>query len=45
MDWPRLQRLLKGASVIEWPDVGHSIHSQQPERFIGELRAFFYTLS
>jgi pimeloyl-ACP methyl ester carboxylesterase len=48
VDWvdrPRLQRLLKGASVLEWPDVGHGIHSEQPERFVGELRAFFDTLS
>ena len=48
VDWddrPRLQRLLKGASVVEWPEVGHLIHSEQPERFIGELRAFFGTLS
>ena len=45
MDRPRLQRLLKGASILEWPDVGHGIHSQQPDRFVDELRAFFDTLS
>ena len=45
MDRPRLQRLLKGASILEWPDVGYGIHSEQPERFIGELRDFFDTLS
>ncbi len=39
-DRPRLRRLLPDAKVVEWDDVGHGIHAEQPERFIAEVKAF-----
>ena len=39
-DRARLRRLLPDAKVIEWDDVGHGIHAEQPERFIAEVKAF-----
>jgi pimeloyl-ACP methyl ester carboxylesterase len=48
VDWaerPRLQRLLKGSKILEWPEVGHSIHAEAPERFIATVSDFLKTLS
>jgi len=48
VDWterPRLQRLLKGSKILEWPEVGHGIHSEAPERFIATVSDFLKTLS
>ncbi len=39
-DRPRLARLLKGARIVEWADVGHGVHSEQPQRFVSEVMAF-----
>ena len=47
VDWtdrPRLQRLLKGSKILEWPEVGHGIHSEAPERFITTVSDFLQTL-
>lgn len=43
-DLPRLERLLRGATVVDWGDVGHSIHIEQPERLVEEVRSFFEAL-
>ena len=48
VDWtdrPRLQRLLKGSKILEWPEVGHGIPSEAPERFITTVSDFLQTLS
>ncbi|MQG57575.1 MAG: alpha/beta hydrolase [SAR202 cluster bacterium] len=48
VDWanrPRLQRLMRRATIVEWPDVGHGIHSEQPQRFVAEIDSFFARLS
>jgi pimeloyl-ACP methyl ester carboxylesterase len=48
VDWtdrPRLQRLLEGSKILEWPEVGHGIHSEAPERFIATVSDFLKTLS
>ncbi len=48
VDWanrPRLQRLMRRAMIVEWPDVGHLIHIEQPERFVAEIDSFFGRLS
>ncbi|HJO83694.1 MAG: alpha/beta hydrolase [SAR202 cluster bacterium] len=48
VDWadrPLLQRLLRGAEIVEWPDVGHLVHIDQPERFVAEIDSFFERLS
>ena len=39
-DRPRLERLLTNTTLIEWGDVGHSIHIEQPERFVSEVKSF-----
>jgi pimeloyl-ACP methyl ester carboxylesterase len=31
--------------IVEWPDVGHLIHIEQPERFVAEIDSFFGRLS
>ena len=48
VDWTdkaRLQRLIKGSEILEWPDVGHSIHAEAPERFIKAVSDFLQRLS
>jgi pimeloyl-ACP methyl ester carboxylesterase len=48
VDWterPRIQRLLKGSKILEWPEVGHGIHAEAPERFIATVSDFLKTLS
>ena len=44
-DRPRLRRLLNDMTLVEWDDVGHGIHGEQPERFISEVRKFLRDLS
>ena len=43
-DRPRLRSLLPQARVIEWDDVGHGIHAEQPERFVSEVKGFLSEL-
>ena len=48
VDWadrPRLQRLLKGSKILEWPEVGHGIHTEAPDRFIATVSDFLRGLS
>jgi pimeloyl-ACP methyl ester carboxylesterase len=48
VDWterPRIQRLLKGSKILEWPEVGHGIHAEAPDRFIATVSDFLKTLS
>ncbi len=44
-DRPRLERLLTNTTLVEWGDVGHSIHIEQPERFVSEVKRFLESLS
>ena len=44
-DRPRLRRLLNDMTLVEWDDVGHGIHGEQPERFTSEVRKFLRDLS
>ncbi len=48
VDWTgraRLQRLLKGSKILEWPDVGHGVHTEAPDRFIATVSDFLQGLS
>ena len=48
VDWTgraRLQRLLKGSKILEWPDVGHGVHTEAPDRFIATVSDFLRGLS
>ena len=48
VDWTdqaRLRRLLKGSEILEWPNVGHSIHAEVPERFVTAVSGFLQRLS
>ena len=47
VDWanrPRLEGLLRDATIVEWPDVGHLIHFAEPDRFVAEIDEFFRRL-
>ena len=44
-DRPRLQRFLKDMTLLEWDDVGHGIHTEQPERFISEVQKYLSYVS
>lgn len=39
-DRARLRNLLKDTKLVEWDDVGHGIHREQPARFVNEVKAF-----
>ena len=39
-DRPRIERLLKDVTVVEFEDAGHGIHRDQPDRFFSEVSAF-----
>lgn len=43
-DRPRMQRMLPGARLVEWDDVGHLIHFQKIEQFEAEIRTFLREL-
>ncbi len=43
-DRPRLTSLLRDSRLVEWDDVGHGIHTEQPQRFVAEVRAFLDSL-
>ncbi|MCH7646943.1 MAG: alpha/beta hydrolase, partial [Nitrospinae bacterium] len=43
-DRPRLTSLLRDTRLVEWEDVGHGIHAEQPQRFVAEVRAFLDSL-
>lgn len=48
VDWTdkaRLQRLLKDSTILEWPEVGHSIHAEAPERFVTAVSDFLQQLA
>jgi pimeloyl-ACP methyl ester carboxylesterase len=44
-DRTRLRRLLKSARILDWPEVGHNIHRDAPERFITAVSDFLQALS
>ncbi|MCI0437613.1 MAG: alpha/beta hydrolase [Chloroflexi bacterium] len=44
-DRPRLRNLLKDTKLVEWDDVGHGIHREQPARFVNEVKAFLKVVS
>lgn len=44
-DRTRLRRLLKGSRILDWPEVGHNIHRDAPERFVTAVSDFLQTLS
>jgi pimeloyl-ACP methyl ester carboxylesterase len=44
-DRTRLRRLLKGSRILDWPEVGHNIHRDTPERFVTAVSDFLQTLS
>ncbi len=43
-DRARLTTLLRDSRLVEWQDVGHGIHAEQPQRFVAEVRAFLDSL-
>lgn len=44
-DRPRLKRLLHHLTLVEWSDVGHGIHVEQPQRFVATVHAYVQGLS
>jgi pimeloyl-ACP methyl ester carboxylesterase len=44
-DRPRLKRLLRHLTLVEWRDVGHGMHIEQPQRFVATVQAYLQGIS
>jgi pimeloyl-ACP methyl ester carboxylesterase len=44
-DRPRLKQLLHHLTLVEWSDVGHGMHVEQPQRFVSTVQAYLQNLS
>ncbi len=42
---PKLKRLMKNMTLVQWDDVGHSPHMEQPERFVAEVQNFLASVA